>query len=48
MTRALSIMMTTEIENFHDKVVNHCDDKFLEHCDEKTMEPCDDKSHGAY
>ena len=48
MTSAWSIMMTWAIENFHDKVVKHCDDKVLENSDEKTMEHCDDKSHGAY
>ena len=48
MTGAWSIMMTRSIENFHGKVVKHCDDKVLEYCDKKTMEPCDDKSHGAY
>ena len=48
MTMDWSIMMTRAIENFHGKVVKHCDDNVLEHWEEKTMEPCDDKPHGAY
>ena len=40
MTGAWSIMMRRDIENFHDKIVKHCD--------ENNMEPFDDKSHGAY
>ena len=52
MTRAWSIVMTTVIENFDEKVVKHCDDKGMElamtgvmgRCNDKCMENCDDKS----
>ena len=54
MTRAWSIMMTRAIENFHDKVVKHCDEKLWSTVMRKPwslvmtnlMDHTDEKEHG--